>query len=66
MAEPLLEFRDVRACYGEAVVLDAVSFTLPVDGSLAVLGRNGAGKTTLLLAAMGFVRLTRGAVFFRG
>jgi branched-chain amino acid transport system ATP-binding protein len=66
MAEPLLEFRDVRACYGEAVVLDGVSFALPADGSLAVLGRNGAGKTTLLLAAMGFVRLMRGQVIFRG
>jgi branched-chain amino acid transport system ATP-binding protein len=66
MAEPLLEFRDVRACYGEAVVLDGVSFALPADGSLAVLGRNGAGKTTLLLAAMGFVRLMRGKVIFRG
>ena len=49
MAEPLLELRDVRAGYGEAVVLDGVSLALPADGSLAVLGRNGVGKTTLLL-----------------
>ena len=66
MAEPLLEFRDVRAGYGEAVVLDGVSFALPVGGSLAVLGRNGVGKTTLLLTAMGFVPLMRGAVLFGG
>ncbi len=66
MAEPLLEFREVRSGYGEAVVLDGVSFTLPERGSLAVLGRNGVGKTTLLLTAMGFVPLARGAVIFRG
>jgi len=66
MSEPLLEFRDVRSGYGEAVVLDGVSFTLPADGSLAVLGRNGVGKTTLLLTAMGFVTLARGSIHFRG
>lgn len=66
MAEPLLEFRDVRAGYGEAVVLDNVSFTLPQGGSLAVLGRNGVGKTTLFLTAMGFVGVQRGSVLFKG
>jgi branched-chain amino acid transport system ATP-binding protein len=66
MTEPLLEFRDVRSGYGEAVVLDGVSFALPLHGSLAVLGRNGVGKTTLLLTAMGFVTLARGSVLFNG
>jgi branched-chain amino acid transport system ATP-binding protein len=62
MAEPLLELRDVRAGYGEAIVLDGISLELHANGSLAVLGRNGVGKTTLLLTAMGFVRLARGSV----
>ena len=66
MAEPLLEFRDVRAGYGQAVVLDGLALTLPVNGSLALLGRNGVGKTTLLLTAMGFVTLARGQVCWRG
>ena len=66
MAEALLEFRDVRAGYGDAVVLDGVSLSLPANGSLALLGRNGVGKTTLLLTAMGFVRLMRGSIFLNG
>ena len=66
MAEALLEFRDVRAGYGEAVVLDGISLTLPANRSLSLLGRNGAGKTTLLLTAMGFVRLARGSVWLNG
>ena len=66
MAEPLLEFRDVRSGYGEAVVLDGISFALPANGSLALLGRNGVGKTTLLLTAMGFVPVQRGAIHWRG
>jgi len=66
MAEPLLELVDVRAGYGEAVVLDGIELSLPENGSLAVLGRNGAGKTTLLLTAMGFLPLARGSVRMRG
>ena len=66
MAEPLLEFRDVRSGYGEAVVLDGISLSLPANGSLALLGRNGVGKTTLLLTAMGFVTLARGSIHWRG
>ena len=66
MAEPLLELRDVRAGYGEAVVLDGVSVSVPENGSLALLGRNGVGKTTLLLTIMGFVRVSRGSLWFKG
>jgi branched-chain amino acid transport system ATP-binding protein len=66
MAEPLLRLEGVRAGYGEAVVLDDVSLEVPEHGSLAVLGRNGVGKTTLLLTIMGYTRLTRGAILWRG
>jgi branched-chain amino acid transport system ATP-binding protein len=66
MPEPLLELREVRSGYGEAVVLDGVSVALPRHGSLAVLGRNGVGKTTLLLTVMGFVPLARGSVHLDG
>ena len=66
MVEPLLEFRNVRAGYGEAVVLDDVSFQIAERGSLAVLGRNGVGKSTLLLTLMGFTAVGRGAILWRG
>src|SRR5690606_36125041 len=42
-----------------------ISFALPANGSLALLGRNGVGKTTLLLTAMGFVPVHRGAIHWR-
>ena len=66
MAEPLLELKGVRAGYGDAVVLDDVSFALPEGGSLAVLGRNGVGKTTLLLTLMGYTRVHKGTISWRG
>jgi branched-chain amino acid transport system ATP-binding protein len=66
MADALLSFRNVRAGYGEAVVLDDVSFDVAERGSLAVLGRNGVGKSTLLLTLMGFTQMSRGAIVWRG
>jgi len=62
----LLELADVRAGYGDAVVLDGVSLSVPDNGSLAVLGRNGVGKSTLLMTVMGMTRLFRGEILFRG
>src|SRR5947209_13791771 len=64
MAE--LSLRDVRAGYGETVVLEDIAFELPERGSLAVLGRNGAGKTTLLATIMGHTTFHAGAVSFGG
>jgi len=66
MAEPLLTLRQVRAGYGDAIVLDEISLTIADRGSLAVLGRNGAGKTTLLLTIMGYTRIGRGSIWWRG
>jgi branched-chain amino acid transport system ATP-binding protein len=66
MAEALLALEGLRAGYGEAVVLDGISLTVPEHGSLAVLGRNGVGKTTLIMTIMGCTQTMRGAVRWRG
>src|SRR5437899_11003801 len=66
MAEALLALDDVRAGYGDAVVLDRITLDVPNGGSLAVLGRNGVGKSTLLLTIMGFTRVSRGTIAWRG
>jgi branched-chain amino acid transport system ATP-binding protein len=65
MAE-LLALRQVRAGYGETVVLEDVELALPKDGALAVLGRNGVGKTTLLSTIMGHTTFHSGEVRFNG
>jgi branched-chain amino acid transport system ATP-binding protein len=62
----LLEMNGVRAGYGEAVVLEDISFALDAGESLALLGRNGAGKTTLLATLMGFTRLHAGRLAWKG
>jgi branched-chain amino acid transport system ATP-binding protein len=66
MSEVLLSVRQMRAGYGDAVVLDDISLDVPERGSLAVLGRNGVGKSTLLLSIMGYTEVSRGQVLWRG
>jgi branched-chain amino acid transport system ATP-binding protein len=65
-AEPLLELRDVRAGYGDAVIVDGASLAIAEGGRLALLGRNGVGKSTLLLTIMGYTRLHAGSVRWKG
>jgi len=66
MAEPLLSLQQVRAGYGEAMVLHDITLELPEHGSVAVLGRNGVGKSTLLLTIMGYTQLRGGRIAWRG
>ena len=62
----LLRLDRVSAGYGEAVVLEDISFTLREGDSLALLGRNGVGKSTLLVTLMGLARQHGGTVSWRG
>ena len=52
--------------YGASRVLFGISFAVPEQGVVAVLGRNGAGKTTLLRTLLGFLRPTGGSVELEG
>jgi len=65
MAE-LLHVDKLWAGYGEAVVLEDVSFTLNEGDSLSLLGRNGMGKTTLLSTLMGAANYRSGTMRFGG
>ncbi len=62
----LLRVEGLRAGYGDAVVLDGVSFSLEEGQSLAVLGRNGAGKTTLIATLVGVTRYRGGTIDLAG
>jgi len=47
---------------GVGKVLSDVTFSLPADGCLGVIGLNGAGKSTLLALLAGVVRPDRGSL----
>jgi len=65
MAE-LLKVENLRAGYGEAVVLNDVSLSLGEGETLALLGRNGTGKTTLMDTLAGATRQHGGQIFLGG
>jgi ATP-binding cassette ChvD family protein len=47
LGDVVVEARGVRKAYGELLLMDDLSFTLPRGGIVGVIGPNGAGKTTL-------------------
>jgi branched-chain amino acid transport system ATP-binding protein len=65
MAE-ILRIENLRAGYGEAVVLPDLSLAIQEGQSLALLGRNGMGKTTLVNTIVGVTRRFSGKIFLDG
>jgi ATP-binding cassette ChvD family protein len=47
LGDVVVEARHLRKAYGDNLLIDDLSFTLPRGGIVGVIGPNGAGKTTL-------------------
>ncbi len=47
LGDLVVEAEHVRKAFGERLLIDDLSFTLPRGGIVGVIGPNGAGKTTL-------------------
>ena len=62
----LLKVHQLSAGYGEAVVLNQVSMSLPQGQTLALLGRNGTGKTTFINTLAGATRQHGGTIELDG
>ena len=69
----LIELRGVTKEFGagvrrSTVALRDVTFTLSGEApsTTAIAGESGSGKTTLARMILGFVKPTRGQVFYRG
>jgi branched-chain amino acid transport system ATP-binding protein len=65
MAE-LLRVETLSAGYGEARVIQGLSFALEDGRSLALLGRNGVGKTTLIDSLIGVTTWFAGRIALLG
>jgi ATP-binding cassette ChvD family protein len=48
LGDLVIEASDLRKGYGERLLIEDLSFSLPRGGIVGVIGPNGAGKTTLL------------------
>ena len=56
----VLDAKDLKKGFGERVLVDNLSFTLPRNGIVGVIGPNGVGKTTLFKTITGLEPLDGG------
>jgi phospholipid/cholesterol/gamma-HCH transport system ATP-binding protein len=63
---PLVELRNLTFGYGERIIVDNISLTVPRGRVTALMGASGGGKTTLLRLIGGQVRAQQGALLFDG
>ncbi len=47
LGDTVIEAKNVRKAFGDKLLMENLSFTLPPAGIVGVIGPNGAGKTTL-------------------
>jgi ATP-binding cassette ChvD family protein len=56
LGDLVIEAKNISKAYGEKVLYDNLSFSLPRGGIVGVIGPNGAGKTTLFRMITGSVQ----------
>lgn len=64
--DALVELRDVRFGYGERLILDGITLTVPRGKVTALMGASGGGKTTVLRLIGGQYRAQSGSLTFDG
>jgi ATP-binding cassette ChvD family protein len=62
LGDVVVEARGIRKAYGELLLMDDLTFTLPRGGIVGVIGPNGAGKTTLFRMITGQEQPDAGAL----
>jgi len=61
-----VEFKNVSFAFDENVVLDDLSFSVPVGGTSLLLGASGAGKSVVLKLVLGLLRPDAGSIWING
>ena len=62
LGDLVIEVRNLRKAYGERLLIDDLSFSLPRGGIVGIIGPNGAGKTTLFRMLTGSEKPDAGEV----
>ncbi len=53
LGDQVIEVTDLRKGFGERLLIEDLTFSLPRSGIVGIIGPNGAGKTTLFRMVMG-------------
>ena len=62
LGDKVIEVKDLRKTYGDRVLLDGVSFSVPKGSIVGIIGANGMGKSTLFRILMGIEQPDGGEV----
>ncbi|GAA4192344.1 energy-dependent translational throttle protein EttA [Gryllotalpicola kribbensis] len=62
LGDIVIEAKDLKKGFGDRVLVDGLSFTLPRNGIVGVIGPNGVGKTTLFKTIVGLEKLDGGTL----
>ena len=62
LGSTVIEVKNLTKGFGDRVLIDNLSFTLPRNGIVGVIGPNGVGKTTLFKTIVGLEEADSGSV----
>jgi len=62
LGDLVIEVTDLRKGFGDKLLMDGLSFTLPPGGIVGIIGPNGAGKTTLFRMITGTEQPDSGSI----
>ncbi|RLA28110.1 MAG: energy-dependent translational throttle protein EttA, partial [Gammaproteobacteria bacterium] len=62
LGDVVVEASDVRKAFGDKLLMDGLSFSLPAGGIAGIIGPNGAGKTTLFRMITGTEQVDSGTI----
>ena len=60
LGNQVIDGKDLKKGFGERILIDGLSFSLPPNGIVGVIGPNGVGKTTLFKTIVGLEPLDGG------
>ncbi|MFT5589169.1 MAG: sulfate-transporting ATPase [Bradyrhizobium sp.] len=62
LGNDVIEFKNVTKAFGDRLLIDDLSFTIPAGAIVGIIGPNGAGKSTLFKMIMGLEKPDSGEV----
>ena len=62
LGDLVIECKDVRKGFGDRLLIESLSFSLPAGGIVGIIGPNGAGKTTLFRMLVGVDKSDSGEI----